>query len=256
MTDAPLLTRGEFFAAAGATIVAGTGPGKRAGIVWLHWLGDAATSNHTEFAADAQALAARGATSVLPDLPWSAPDWFERGRRPETDAGDVRRAVTQVRATLDLLTARHDVDPRRIALVGHDFGAMIGALVLAVDPRPRWAVYLTPALSFWEWYLLGRRPADVNAYLRAMSVYDLPPHLARSHAAGTLLQFARRDAYVSAATAAAFRNALPDRDRTMHTYDVDHRMDDPAATADRRAWLVQRLALAAEAPPAPNTAPP
>jgi hypothetical protein len=93
----------------------------------------------------------------------------------------------------------------------------------------------------------------VAAYVRTMSAFDLPPYLARSRAAGTLVQVARRDAFVSSATAAAFRNALPDRDRTLRAYDTDHGLVDAGATADRRAWLAQRLALAADAPPAANT---
>jgi hypothetical protein len=65
----------------------------------------------------------------------------------------------------------------------------------------------------------------------------------------------RRDAYVSSATAAAFHNALPARDRTLLTYEADHALRDPVATADRRAWLAKRFGLAAEEPRSPEKSP-
>ncbi|BDE08087.1 hypothetical protein WPS_33630 [Vulcanimicrobium alpinum] len=40
------------------------------------------------------------------------------------------------------------VDPARIAYVGHDFVAMDGARLLAADDRVKYAVLMTPALSF------------------------------------------------------------------------------------------------------------
>ena len=229
--------------AAGTTIVrprAATGTLHGAGILWVHWLGDPATTNHTEFAADARALAERGATSVLVDAMWAQPNWFETGRSPATDACDVPRQVIALRRALDLLVAQ-GVDPTRIAYVGHDFGAMYGALLLAVDPRPSRAVLMTPAVSFWEWFLLGAQPADMNAYLRAMSRYDLPAWLGRTHATATLLQFAKNDGYVSSATAAAFLNAVPARNRTFVSYASDHALHVAAAVNDRRAWLIRQL---------------
>jgi hypothetical protein len=44
----------------------------------------------------------------------------------------------------------------------------------------------------------------------------------------------------------AFRNSLPDRDRTTSIYDGGHALPARGATADRLAWLAKRLGLAAE----------
>jgi len=212
-------------------------------VLWVHWLGEPATTNHTEFAADAQALAAHGVVSMLVDMPWSAPDWFSTGRAPAGDSADTIAEVIALRRALDVLATSPRVDPSRIAYVGHDFGAMDGALLLAVDSRPRYAVLITPTLSFWEWFLLGAQPDDSAAYVDRMSVFDLPPWLARGHQRATLLQFGRNDIYVSRATASAFRNALPDRDRSFKMYDADHALDIPAAHDDRRAWLLAHFGL-------------
>lgn len=215
-----------------------------AGILWVHWLGNPGTTNRTEFAADARVLAARGATSLLVDAVWAQPHWFDAVRRPATDPCEIAREVGVLRRALDVLGAQ-GVDPARIAYVGHDFGAMVGSLLLAVDPRPAYAVLMTPTLSFWEWLLLAKPPADLGTYVATMSRFDLPPYLARSRARATLLQFAEHDTYVSAATATVIANAVPAHGRTFVTYASDHTLRDPAATRDREIWLIGKLAAGA-----------
>jgi hypothetical protein len=211
-----------------------------AAILFVHWLGDTATTNRSEFLADARALAKPGITSLLVDAEWSRPDWFDI-RTPATDACDTVREVVALRRALDVLVGQDHIDPKRVAYVGHDFGAMTGALLTAVDARPRYAVFMTPTLSFWEWFLLGSPPADPGAYTRTMSAFDLPLWLPHARFAASLLQFAKRDPYVSSATAIAIRNLVPGRDRTFSRYDADHALRVASATADRRAWLLAHV---------------
>ena len=213
-------------------------------VLWVHWLGEPATTNHTEFASDAAALAQHGVVSLLVDMPWSKKDWFAAGRTPATDYADTIAQVVTLRRALDCLIAIPGVDANRIALVGHDFGAMTGALLLAVDPRPSYAVLMTPTLSFWEWYLLGPQPTDVGAYVDQMSAFDLPAWLAQGKQKSTLLQFAQNDEYVAQATGIAFRSAVPNRDRTLKRYEnLDHGLDREDAHDDRRSWLVAHLGV-------------
>jgi dienelactone hydrolase len=216
---------------------------KRPGILFVHWLGEPQTTNRTEFMADARALAKRGATSLLVDAMWSQPHWFESHRSTDTDYAQSIAQVIALRRALDVLVAQPDVDATRIAYAGHDFGAMYGALLAAVDARPKFYVFETPTISFWEWYLLGDTPANAQAYLDQMAALDLPRWLPQATMTATLLQFAKRDDYVAASTAISFRNIVPDRDRTMKSYDADHALADATATSDRLAWLVSHLGL-------------
>jgi len=218
------------------------GIGKRAGILFVHWLGEPKTTNRTEFMPDATALAKRGATSLLVDAMWSK-DWFTSGRSTDTDYAESIAQVVALRHALDVLAAQPDVDASRLAYVGHDFGAMYGALLAGVDTRPKYYVFMTPTIDFWDWYLLGKAPADPSAYLDQMSSFDLPRWLPHATMAATLLQFAKRDEYVAASTAASFRNIVPNRDRTLKSYDADHSLVDSAASADRLAWLAAHLGL-------------
>jgi len=212
-------------------------------ILWVHWLGEVATTNHTEFMSDAQALAKRGVVSLLVDMPWSQAKWFTDVRTPDDDYAATIAQVVSLRRALDCLSAVKGVDAARVAYVGHDFGAMDGALLLAADARPAYAVLMAPTLSYWEWYLLGKQPADPGAYVARMSAFDLPGWLAQGKQKATLLQFGQNDEYVSQATGIALRNAVPNRDRTFKAYKLDHALDDVTAHDDRVGWLAAHLGV-------------
>lgn len=218
-------------------------PKNAPGILWVHWLGEPATTNHTEFIGDAQALAKKGVVSLLVDMPWSQAKWFTDVRTPDTDYADIIAQVVSLRRALDCLSRAAGVDKTRIAYVGHDFGAMDGALLLGVDDRPAFAVLIAPTLSFWEWNLLGKQPANAAAYVAQMSAFDLPGWLAQGKQKATLLQLGQNDEYVSQATGIALRNAVPNRDRTFKAYKLDHALEDPTAHDDRRAWLATHLGI-------------
>jgi predicted esterase len=227
-----------------SVLVAPAGPLKNApAVLWVHWLGEVATTNHTEFMGDAQALAKRGVVSMLVDMPWSQAKWFTELRTPDDDYTSTIAQVVSLRRALDCLTGVPGVDKTRIAYVGHDFGAMDGALLLAADDRPAYAVLMTPTLSYWEWYLLGKQPADPAAYVAQMSAFDLPGWLANGKQKATLLQFGQLDEYVSQATGIALRNAVPNRDRTFKAYKLDHALDDVTAHDDRVTWLAAHLGV-------------
>jgi predicted esterase len=220
-----------------------TAPKNAPAVLWVHWLGEPATTNHTEFMSDAQALAKRGVVSMLVDMPWSQPKWFTDLRTPEDDYAATIAQVVSLRRALDCLTAVKGVDTTRIAYVGHDFGAMDGALLLATDDRPAYAVFMTPTLSYWEWYLLGKQPTDPAAYVARMSAFDLPGWLAQGKQKAIMLQFGQNDEYVSQATGIALRNAVPNRDRTFKAYKLDHALDDVTAHDDRVTWLAAHLGV-------------
>jgi predicted esterase len=227
-----------------SVLVMPAGPVKNApAVLWVHWLGEPATTNHTEFMSDAEALAKRGVVSMLVDMPWSQAKWFTDLRSPQNDYADTIAQVVSLRRAVDCLSGVNGVDKTRIAYVGHDFGAMEGALLLAVDARPAYAVLMTPTLSFWEWYLLGKQPADPGAYVEEMSGLDLPRWLAQGKQKAMLLQFGQNDEYVSQATGIALRNAVPNRDRTFKAYKLDHALDDVTAHDDRIAWLAAHLGV-------------
>ncbi|HXT28605.1 MAG TPA: hypothetical protein VN716_04980, partial [Vicinamibacterales bacterium] len=140
-----------------ATLVTpnGAGGAARPAILFLHWYEPPRpTSNRTEFLAEAVDLAASGVVSLLVDTPWADQQWF--GKRDAAHDYEFTIEMTRnVRRALDVLLAQPGLDPRRIAVVGHDFGAMWGALAAGADPRVTHFVYMAGTRSFTDWYLFG-----------------------------------------------------------------------------------------------------
>jgi fermentation-respiration switch protein FrsA (DUF1100 family) len=212
-----------------------------AGVLFVHWLGDRKTTNLTEFQSDAVQLAGEGVTSLLVDAMWAKPHWFTQGRSTQTDYRNSTDQVIALRRALDVLLAQPGVDANRIAYVGHDFGAMYGALLSGIDPRPRWFVFMAGTITFSEWYLLGKKPADIPAYVAQMAPIDPMPYLSQLKARGFLFQFAAKDPYITTEHEMRFFSAAP-LPRAMYVYDAGHSLTVPQASRDRLNWLLERLA--------------
>jgi predicted peptidase len=104
--------------------------GRKPAVIWMHssgalaWLGDAVL------------LAQCGAVSLVVNAPAGV-----GGGAAEGDRDAMILAVVALRRAVDVLEARDDVDPQRIAIAGHSFGAMMSAVAASVDPRFKAAVF-------------------------------------------------------------------------------------------------------------------
>lgn len=233
------------FASAGGRHVHGeltapAGSGSHAAVLFVHWLGDPETTNLTEFRSDAAQLAKRGIVSLAVDTMWAQPDWFEKGR---TIATDYQRSIDQVidlRRALDVLLAQPGVDASRLAYVGHDFGAMYGAVLSGIDSRPQYYVLMAGTATFAEWYLLGAHPADTSAYEAQMAALDPPQYLRQSKARAYLFQYANKDRYIKPDRAYPVFEAAP-APKAMAVYVAGHSLNVPQARAERNAWLIAHL---------------
>ena len=217
-------------------------PGRHAGVLFVHWYEPPKpTSSRKEFLPDAVELAGDGVTSLLVDTRWSDPDWF-RDRDPENDLGHSIEQVKELRRALDILASRPGVDPSRVFYVGHDFGAMYGALVAGVDAsRLKGFVFMAGTRSFSDWFLLWPRRGDAARaeVVRRLAPLDPTRHLALAGALPVLFQFATRDKFVTKAAAEALvASAAGPTD--VRWYDAEHALN-AEATRDRLAWLRSRL---------------
>ena len=209
----------------------------RAGVLFLHWLGEH-HNDRTLFLPEAIALAARGVRSSLPAgrLPWLVPP-----ADAEADAANLDLEGRRIeRAFAELAAGLRKRAP--IALVGHDFGAMHGLGVMAREPRigsavliagvPRWADWFLP---FWP---IAGDPID---YRRRLAPFD-PITAIPGTRAELLFQFSRRDFYIAPMTARELARAAG-RDVGLEWYEADHAMRSTKARASRVAFLGRVLKL-------------
>jgi dienelactone hydrolase len=224
-----------------AYIVSPPGTGPFAGILFFHWLGKD-RSDRTEFLEEATALAGQGVVSVLVQgyFPWK--------EKPTESAADRQRVIDQVvdtRRAMDLLLSLPGVDPGRVAYVGHDYGAMFGAIIAGLERRASAYVFIAGMGSFADWslkYWPETAAAGEASYRRAIGDVDPIHYVGVAAPAALLFQFARRDIYITEAAAAEFFDeASPPKEQRW--YDDEHDLDIEAAAQDRRVWLTARLAL-------------
>jgi predicted esterase len=214
--------------------------GSGAAIVWFHWLESGSpTSNRTEFLDEATALAGRGVVSVLVQgtLPWS--------QRPTSVAANtqaVEAEVVMVHRALDLLRGRSDVDPARIAVVGHDFGGMYSALAAGSDQAIAALAMLAPTARWADWFAAYWQLEEPREeYASAMASLDPVIWLPELAGRPVLLQVGSDDGYVPSAVVADLAAAIgPDAD--VREYDAGHELNEAART-EREAWLAEVLGL-------------
>lgn len=216
-------------------------PGPHAAILYVHWLGDPATTNRTEFLDEAVALAGRGVVSLLVDTMWAKPKWYGQ-RVPEEDYDRSVQQVIELRRAMDLLLAQPGIDPSRVAYVGHDFGAMYGMIAGGLDRRAKTYVFMAGVPHFIDWALFAHQPKDLAAYRQQIAPLDPVNFVPALAPATVFFQFANRDEYVSAAQASESYVAAGVR-KQMTTYAAGHDLHTAEVAADRVAWLAKELGL-------------
>lgn len=209
-----------------------------AGIVFLHWFDESPNANRAQYLDEAGARASLGAASILPQLgfPWhSAPSDLAR------DRDRIQRELTSLHSTLEALGDIDGVDPARIAVVGHDFGAMYGCLLMSgfeaacgvlVAPSPRWSDWFLP---FWP------VEGDRYDYMRGLSDLDPIGVVGEIHAP-LLFQFAKLDFYIAPMTGSEmFRSA--NEPKQLLSYEAGHDLVLEEVRRDRVRFLTEHLGL-------------
>lgn len=228
-----------------ATLVTPATAGNSApAILFLHWYGPPSpTSNRTQFLPEAVELAASGVVSLLVDTPWSKERWFGT-RDSAQDYEFTQRMQSDVRRAIDVLLGQPGVDQSRVAVVGHDFGAMWGALAVAADPRVTHFVYAAGTSSFADWYLYTpkREGADREAFIAKLAPLDPIAYLPKIAPRPILLQFGTKDPHVSNDAAKAQADAAR-VSRTVKIYEgAEHELTFQARL-DRLAWIRAQFKL-------------
>ena len=215
--------------------------GKTGAIVWMH------SGGFFEQLPDAMLLAQAGAISLLIDP--IIPDW---DASPKTWRGSMVLAVVSVRRGIDLLLHRSDVDPTRLAYVGHSYGALIGVDAAAADHRFRAAVFevglpgmsvhvRTAQVSFAA-EIRKRLGTQLDSAVSLIEPLDAIHYVGHLAPAALLFQSAHLDPGVTDEQAQAFFDAASEP-KTLRWYDTAHEVVDIAAISDRARFLASHLSL-------------
>ena len=207
------------------------------GLLFAHWYEpNAPNGNRTQYVDEAARWAREhGATSILPQLTFP---WHVEPQGSAADRTRVEAEVARLRRCLDLLVDHPDVDPARLGVVGHDFGAMHGLLLAPLDGRPAAYVFIAGVPRWGEWFLpFWKIDEDRIDYLRALRPLDPIEHVRAITPGRLLFQFGSQDWFIAGAIGFEFRRAAHDGTE-VKTYDADHGMASAEAEADRAGFLV------------------
>ncbi len=234
-----------------AYLVVPKGRGPFAAVIWGHWYwGNSSMRNRREFLDEAIALAPAGVVSLLTDGPIARPGHLDiKEPLDERNATEFLQQVIDMRRGLDLLLARRDIDPKRIAYVGHSYNAGVGALLSGLDRRFTAFVLMAGSMSDeisqrskeFEEFRQKTGPAKVDAFVAKYSYLDQGKYVSHAAPAVVFLQYGAREKFLNAERARQYA-AIVSEPKQLRIYDAEHALN-AEARRDRIQFLIEQLKL-------------
>jgi dienelactone hydrolase len=232
-----------------AYLVVPQGTGPFAAVIWGHWYWEnSPMRNRKEFLDEAVALARSGVVSLPTDGPVARPGHVEN-REPLNDqqADDLVQQIVDMRRGVDLLVARRDVDPKRIAYVGHSYNATVGGFLSGIDKRFGAFVLMAGGLSdevdmktkAYEEYRKKIGPERLDAFVAKYAWLDPGKFVSRAAPAVVFMQYATREKYLTPESARQYATIVSEPKR-FKLYDAPHALN-AEARRDRLAFLCEQL---------------
>lgn len=190
-----------------AYLVVPQGKGPFAAVVWGHWYwSNSPMRNRKEFLDEAVVLAQAGVVSLLTDGPIARPGHVAN-KEPlnEQDVTDLVQQVTDMRRGVDLLLSRKDVDPKRVAYVGHSYNAVVGAILSGVERRFKAFVLMAATMSDevsmkfpeYQQYRKEIGPEKFDAYNAKYSWTDQGKYVSHAAPAVVFLQYGSQEKFIT-----------------------------------------------------------
>ena len=206
--------------------------------------------NRTEFLDEGIVLARSGVISLLPDHVIVHPGFVE----DSTPLNDQQIAVevqqnVNLRRGADLLLARQDVDPRRLAYVGHSCDASAGGFLSGVDKRFKAFVIMAGDLSFeidkktksLQEYREKVGADKFDAFAAKYSWMDGGKYVSHAKPAAMFLQYATHEPFLNGEIAKQYFELVTEP-KKLKVYDAEHALN-AEATRDRIAFLAEQLSF-------------
>lgn len=229
-----------------ASLVLPAGPGPFAGLVVAHGTAPTGRLNILPHALD---LAGTGAVALLIDAPY-----IRWGVWPVTftdrDAAGQVQFIVDLRRAIDLLLARPDVDPARLAFLGHSHGAAMGGLLAGVERRIGSYVLASGDGGLVSHFTgaggdaeeLRRLPeATARQWLAALEPIEPLRFVGQAAPAMLFYQAGLHDEAVPRSSAEQFYQAGSEP-KLLRWYEAGHVLDEQALL-DHVAWLGERIGI-------------
>ena len=234
-----------------AYLVVPKGKGPFAAVLWGHWYwSNSAMRNRKEFLEEAVVLAHAGVVSLLTDGPVARPGHVE-GKDPldERQVADLVQQILDMRRGADLLLARKDVDPRRLAYVGHSYNATVGAFLGGLDKRFQAFVLMAGGLSDdvdlkseeMKQFRQKVGPERFDAFAARYAWLDPGKFVSHAAPAAVFLQYATQEKFLNPDRARQYA-AVVSEPKQLKIYDAPHALN-AEALRDRITFLTEQLKL-------------
>jgi len=220
-------------------------------VIYGHWcMPGSEKENRTEFLDEAIVLAHSGVVSLLPDHVTVRPG-FVADNAPLNEqqfAVEVQQDVN-LRRGADLLLAREDVDPKRLAYVGHSCDAQAGAFLSGIDKRFKafvlmaggWPDDIFKKSPMYEQYRGKIGAEKFDAFQAKHSWADTGKYVTHAAPATLFLQFASEERFVTPDMDKDYF-AVVSEPKQMKIYTAQHALN-PVATRERIAFLAEQLSF-------------
>lgn len=234
-----------------AYLVAPKGNGPFAAVIWGHWYqGNSPMLNRKEFLEEAVALAPAGVVSLLTDGPIARPGYVvDNHPLSEKQVSYLVQQVIDMRRGVDLLLQRKDVDPQRIAYVGHSYNGVVGAILSGIDKRFKAFVLMTATMSDevtrkipeYQEYRKQIGEEKFEAFEKKYYWIDQGRYVAHAAPATVFLQYASRERFLHPKWMPLYA-AVVSEPKRFKLYEAPHALN-AEARRDRVAFLVEQLKL-------------
>jgi dienelactone hydrolase len=234
-----------------AYLVVPSGKGPFPAVIYGHWcMPGSEKKNRTEFLEEALVLARSGVLSLLPDHVMVHPGFVEDNSpmNEKQIAVEVQQDVN-LRRGADLLLARKDADPKRMAYVGHSCDATAGGFLSGIDKRFKAFVVMAGDLSFevdkttkeFQEYRQKVGPEKLDAFMNKFAWMDTGKYVNHAAPAAMFLQYATDEPFLSGETAKRYFDIVSEP-KKLKIYEAPHALN-AEATRDRIAFLAEQLSF-------------
>jgi dienelactone hydrolase len=241
-----------------AYLVVPKGMGPFAAVIWGHWYWqNSGMRSRRQFLDEAVAMAPSGVVSLLTDGPVARPGYVpDTTPLNEQQVAHMLQQIIDMRRGVDMLLARKDVDPKRLAYVGHSYNASIGAFLAGIDRRFKAFVLMAGSLSDEVDMKMGAYtefrkqigPEKFDAFMAKYAYMDQGKYVSHAAPAFVFLQYATQEQFMTADYAREYEKVVSEPKR-FKLYEAPHALN-AEARRDRVAFLVEQLKLK----PAPQKA--